>query len=458
MLHIESTDAEDESERPMFHAAYNPTFEEAVKQTAHPLHTQASLDPLLDRIGDARIVLLGESTHGTSEYYLWRARITQRLIEEKGFSFVAVEGDWPDCYCVNRYVKGLPDAGQSAHSVLRTFARWPTWMWANWEAAALVEWLRRRNDARVPEQRTGFYGLDVYSLWDSLAEVTRFLEQHHPDAVAAAYRAFDCFQPYDADVQAYARASQLVPLSCERDVVDLLIETQRRAHETRYYGDPEAAFNAEQNARVAVGAEGYYRTMVEGGPESWNIRDRHMTDTLERLLQHHGAGSKAIVWEHNTHIGDAHATPMSDYGMVNVGQLIRERHDRDNVVLVGFGSHRGTVMAGRSWGAPMKRLTVYEASPESWEGVLHTRLGDDSLLIFDSTGEARETFAEVRGHRAIGVVYDPYIDRSGSYVPTALSERYDAFIYLEETHALHPIRIEPEEAALEPPETYPWGV
>ena len=441
----------------MFHAAYNPTLNEAIRQVAHPLDTRASLDPLLNRIGDARVVLLGESTHGTSEYYLWRALLTQRLIEEKGFSFVAVEGDWPDCYRVNRYVKGLPDAGQSAQSVLHAFERWPTWMWANWEVAALVEWMRRHNDRVHPDQRAGFYGLDVYSLWDSLTEVTRFLEQNHPDAVAAAYRAFGCFQPYDADVQAYARASQLVPLSCEKDVINLLMETQRRAHETRYQGDAEAAFNAEQNARVAVGAENYYRTMVEGGPESWNVRDRHMTDTLEHLLQYHGPGSKAIVWEHNTHIGDARATPMSDYGMVNVGQLVRERHDRDDVVLVGFGSYRGTVIAGRSWGAPMKRLTIDEARPESWEGVLHTTLGEDSLLIFADSVDASEAFSEVRGHRAIGVVYDPYIDRSGSYVPTALSERYDAFVYLEETHALHPMHIEPE-AALEPPETYPWGV
>ena len=441
----------------MFHAVYNPTFEESVKEIAHPLDTQASLDPLMDRIGDARIVLLGEATHGTSEYYLWRARLTQRLIQEKEFSFVAVEGDWPDCYRINRYVKGHQNAGESAHSVLHAFERWPTWMWANWEVAALVEWMRRHNDAMPVDRRAGFYGLDVYSLWDSLAEVTRFLEQNHPDSVAAAYRAFDCFQPYDSDAQAYARASQLVPMSCEKDVIDLLLETQRHAHKTRYEGDIEAAFNAEQNARVTVGAENYYRTMVEGGPESWNIRDRHMTDTLENLLQHHGPGSKAIVWEHNTHIGDARATPMSDYGMVNVGQLIRERHDRNDVVLVGFGSHRGTVIAGRSWGAPMKRLPIDEARPESWEGVLHTTLGEDSLLIFAESEDAAEAFSEVRGHRAIGVVYDPYIDRSGSYVPTALSERYDAFIYLEETRALHPMHIEPE-TAHEPPETYPWGV
>jgi erythromycin esterase len=450
-------DAEVESERPMFHAAYDPTFEETIREISHPLQTLASLDPLMDRIGDARVVLLGEATHGTSEYYLWRMRLTQRLIQEKAFSFMAVEGDWPDCYRVNRYATGRAGAGENAREVLNAFERWPTWMWANWEVAALVEWLRRHNESKSEDERIGFYGLDVYSLWESLAEVTHFLEENHPDAVSAAYRAFDCFQPYDSDVQAYARASRFVPASCEKDVLDLLLETQRHAHEIRYDGDMEAAFNAEQNARVAVGAENYYRTMIHGGPESWNIRDRHMTDTLDRLLRHHGPGSKAIVWEHNTHIGDARATPMAEYGMVNVGQLVRERYDRDDVMLVGFGAHRGTVIAGRSWGAPMKKMPVEEARSDSWEGVLHAAIGEDSLLIFAESEDANEIFTDIRGHRAIGVVYDPYIDRSGSFVPTALSERYDAFIYLEETHALHPMHIRPE-VALEPPETYPWGV
>lgn len=406
----------------------------------------------MERIGGAHFVLLGEATHGTSEYYLWRTRLSQRLIQEKGFSFIAVEGDWPDCYRVNRYIKGYAEAGKSAHQVLNAFERWPTWMWANWEVVALVEWLRQYNAALPQNQPIGFYGLDVYSLWESLTEVTQYLEQNAPDALQAAYSAYACFQPYGEDAQAYAYATRLVPTSCENEVIDLLRKTQHKAQQTHYDGDAESAFNAEQNARVAVGAERYYRTMIQGDAESWNIRDTHMVDTLRHLVQYHGESVKAIVWEHNTHIGDATATPMAAAGMVNVGQLVRERFSRDDTVLVGFGSYRGSVIAGRSWGAPMESMPVPEARPDSWEGVLHQSLGEDSLLIFDDSN----AFAEVRGHRAIGVVYDPYDRRGGSFVPTSLSRRYDAFIYLEKAQALHPLHLEPRTD--QPPETYPWGV
>jgi len=232
--------------------------DQTVQQIAHPLQTSADLDPLMERIGDARFVLLGEATHGTSEYYLWRTRLSQRLIQEKGFSFIAVEGDWPDCYRVNRYVKGYEDSGESAHSVLNHFERWPTWMWANWEVVALVEWLRQYN-ANLPEnQKIGFYGLDVYSLWESLSEVTQYLRRSSPESLEAAYRAYSCFQPYSQDVYAYAHATRLVPTSCEDEVIDLLIEMQLKAHQLHYEGDGEEIFNAEQNAHVAVGAERYY--------------------------------------------------------------------------------------------------------------------------------------------------------------------------------------------------------
>jgi erythromycin esterase len=427
-----------------------------IRQVAHPLQSDADLDPLLERIGDSRFVLLGEATHGTSEYYLWRARLTRRLIEEKGFSFMAVEGDWPDCYEVNRYIKGYTNAGQSAHEVLHAFERWPTWMWANWEVVAMVEWLRRHNDSLPQEQRVGFYGLDVYSLWESLAKVTRYLEETTPDAVAAAYRAYNCFQPYGEDVQSYAYATQFVPTSCEAEVVHLLTKLRSKVHQRRYDGDREEAFNAEQNALVTVGAERYYRTMIIGGTESWNVRDIHMVDTLERLMQHHGATGKAIVWEHNTHIGDARATPMASAGMYNVGQLVRERRSEDGVVLVGFGSHRGTVIAGRAWGAPMESMKVPEARTGSWEDILHRTMGKDSLLVFAESRQADEWFQQTRGHRAIGVVYDPHSDKQGSFVPTSLSRRYDAFIYLQESQALHPLQMEPS-TGREPPVTYPWA-
>jgi erythromycin esterase len=426
---------------------------EAVRLASHELTGADDLDSLLDRIRDAKYVLLGEASHGTSEYYTWRARISQRLVREKGFSFIAVEGDWPDCYRVNRYVKGYGGAGESAGEVLEAFECWPTWMWANWETVALAEWLRRHNEALPAEARVGFYGLDVYSLWESLAAVMGYLEQTDPDALETARRALRCFEPYGEDPQDYAQATALVSASCEREVVDLLSELRRK--QRGYPDDPGARFDAEQNARAVVGAECYYRAMVRGGPESWNVRDRHMVETLQNLMAHHGPEAKAIVWEHNTHVGDARATDMAEDGMVNVGQLVREKHSQNGVVLVGFGSYRGSVIAGDSWGAPMKRMEVPEAKEGSWKEAFHRAGRRSALLITEQLNRNAAAF-DRRGHRAIGVVYHPGYEGFGNYVPTVLPERYDAFLYLEETEALHPLHLESQNA--KPPETYPWGV
>jgi len=428
---------------------------EQVRALERPLADSDDLDPLLERIGEAQYVLLGEASHGTSEVYTWRSRISQRLIREKGFSFIAVEGDWPDCYRVNQYVKGLPDSGSSAREVLHAFDRWPTWMWANEEIVELAEWLRDTNDALPEDRKVGFYGLDVYSLWSSMREVIRYLARTDPEAVRAAWQAFRCFEPYGEDVQQYAWATRLVPTSCEDEVVALLVELQRRAPRRRAV-DPEARFNAEQNALVARNAERYYRTLVRGGSASWNIRDHHMMETLERLMEHHGPGAKAIVWEHNTHVGDARATDMARTGMVNVGQLARERKHRDGVVLVGFGTHRGSVIAGREWDAPMERMHVPPAREGSWEDILHQAGARDQLLML-ADGDSPASFLEPRGHRAIGVVYDPAYEAFGNYVPTVLSRRYDAFLFVDQTEALHPLHVQAREDH-EVPETYPAGV
>jgi erythromycin esterase len=427
---------------------------EEVRLLARPLHEAEDLDPLLERIGSARYVLLGEASHGTADYYTWRARISQRLIEEKGFTFIAVEGDWPDCYRVNRYVKRFPDAGESAHEVLRSFARWPTWMWANEEVAELAEWLRWHNAGRPEEEQAGFYGLDVYSLWDLLYQVMSYLRRAAPEALPAARRALRCFEPYGEDVQEYARATVLVPASCEDDVVALLREVRRGAPTFPRDGR-DTAFNTEQNALVVKNAEAYYRAMVRSNSDSWNIRDRHMVETLDRLMQHHGGGAKAIVWEHNTHIGDARYTDMADDGMVNVGQLVRQGRARDGVVLVGFGSHRGSVIAGREWEAPMEHMAVPPGRPGSWEDVLHQADETDKLLLF--TGEESAALRETRGQRAIGVVYHPEYEQYGNYVPSVLPRRYDAFLYVDETAALHPLHIRPRREE-EVPETFPTGV
>lgn len=422
----------------------------------YPLEGPEDLDPLLEAIGDARYVLLGEASHGTSDYYRWRATLSRRLIQEKGFSFIAVEGDWPDCYAINRYVKGYEGAGETALDALNTFQRWPTWMWANWEMAALTEWMRRENEQRPPGKKVGFYGLDVYSLWESMQELMGYLEAEQPEALDAARRAFLCFEPYGQDVQAYARATALVPADCEDEVVDLLQEVRQRVEE--FPGDPEADFNAEQNAFVLAGAENYYRAMVGGGSNSWNVRDHHMADTLQRLMAHHEESwrgePKAIVWEHNTHVGDARYTDMAESGMVNVGQLVRQRHEGEGVVLVGFSGYSGSVIAGSEWGAPMARMPVPDGKQGSWEQVLHRAFGEDRLLLMNEL-RGLEVTEQWRGHRAIGVVYHPDFEH-GNYVPTILPQRYDAVFFLDQTEALHPLELHPDHDR--PPELYPWGL
>jgi erythromycin esterase len=407
-----------------------------VRKQAAPLRDPGDLDPLLDRIGQARVVLLGEASHGTHEYYAWRAALTRRLVSERGFSFIGVEGDWPDCYRVNCSVT-LASVAEDPREVLRGYERWPTWMWANEEVADFTRWLRAHNAARPPHDRVGFYGLDVYSLWDSLRAILGYLEEYEPEHVEAALAAVRCFEPYAEDPQAYARATRVVPTSCEDAVVSMLGDLRNRVSDDGV-PDRDTAFDAEQNALVAAGAEAYYRAMVRGGPESWNVRDHHMADTLDRLLDHHGDGAKAVVWEHNTHVGDARYTDMSDVGMVNVGQLVRERYGQDDVVIVGFGSHHGSVIAGDSWGAPMQRMPLPPARRGSVEGLLHDAVPDASAL-FVFPGELPGWLADERPHRAVGVVYHPGAERWGNYVPTVLGRRYDAFCWFDESRGLTPL-------------------
>jgi erythromycin esterase len=428
-----------------------PLVEDA-ERIAHPLEQNQDLDALIDQIGGARFVLLGEASHGTSEFYSWRARLSQRLIEEKGFSFIAVEGDWPDCYKINRYVKNYENAGQSAYETLQAFDRWPSWMWANWEVAALAEWMRNYNQRSG--RAAGFYGLDVYSLWESMRSVMQYLEKKDPHMAQLAKNAIRCFEPYGENVQAYAWSTRMAPESCEDEVIGLLSEM--RQNPTRYDSDPEAAFNAEQNALVMVNAERYYRAMVRSDLNSWNVRDIHMMETLNRLMAHHGPESKAIVWAHNTHIGDARATDMARDGMVNLGQLVREEYGEENACLVGFGTHHGTVIAGQAWDAPMEVMGVPDAVEGSWEDVLYqTGRADFFLLLGETRGSKR--FEQERGQRAIGVVYDPNRERYGNYVPTVLPARYDAFLFFAETRALHPLHLKIEEKN-QVPDTYPWGL
>jgi erythromycin esterase-like protein len=328
-------------------------------------------------------------------------------------------------------------------------------MWANREVVALAEWLRRHN-ASVPDgKKVGFYGLDVYSLWESMEAVLNYLSKEGGSALAAARQAFECFEPYADDVQEYARATTWAPASCEDEVVRLLQEL--RLQKPKFDNDGrDAYFNAEQNALVAKNAERYYRTMVRGDSPSWNVRDRHMVETLNRLVQHHGHESKAIVWEHNTHIGDARYTDMAGAGLVNVGQLVREEHADEGVVLVGFSSYAGSVIAADEWGAPMRQVQVPPGRLGSWEDILHRTSPADKLLMFGAHVRKPELLEE-RGHRAIGVVYRPDREAYGNYVPTVLPYRYDALLFVDESHAVHPLHM-PVELEHELPETYPTGM
>jgi erythromycin esterase-like protein len=417
-----------------------------MEATSRPLRDPGDLDVLLDRAAAARVVLIGEASHGTHEFYAWRDALTRRLLAERGFSLVAVEGDWPDCARVDASVRGEPGAPDDPRAALVAYGRWPTWMWANEEVVDFARWLREFNASHG--RNVGFHGLDLYSLWESLHEVLVWLREHDPSGVEAALQAYHCFEPFHEDPNAYAYATRFADHSCEDAVVRMLVDLRRRA------------LPAWQNAEVVAGAEHYYRTMIQGGPKSWNVRDRHFDETLDRLLQHYderdGTAAKAVVWAHNTHVGDARATDQTRRGEVTLGQLARERYGRENVVLIGFGSHHGTVVAAPRWGEPMELMGVPQARRGSLECVLHEEAPPQALFVFPPAAERPGLLVDEIGHRAIGVVYRPERDGWANYVPTVLGDRYDAFLWFDETHGvrpLHTLKVDRRE-----PETYPSGV
>ena len=373
---------------------------------------------------------------------------------EKDFSFIAVEGDWPDCYKINRYVKHYSDSGSSSKEVLMGFNRWPTWMWGNWEMVAFIDWLKDFNMKHVAENKIGFYGLDVYSFNESMEAIISYLKKNDLNAYHTALNALKCFEPYEHDEgHSYAKASAFVPSLCEREILDLLTEIQNKL--PTYNTDFENVFSTEQNAIIAVNAEKYYRAMIKGGAHSWNIRDKHMLLTINRLVKQHGKNSKVIIWEHNTHIGDARATDMAADGMVNVGQLLKEQYGKDRVKAVGFGSFKGSVIAGSKWGGIIKKIDVPEARPGSWEHLYHkASKGIDQILLMNDIKKEECLFSPI-DHRAIGVVYNPEYEKFGNYVPSIMPERYDAFVFIDETKALFPLKINLDNHQI--PETYPFG-
>lgn len=397
------------------------------------------LGPLLERIGDARLVLIGEASHGTSEFYRMRAEITKALIVSRGFDFVAVEADWPDAAAVDRWVRGRPpledDTGR-----LKPFERFPTWMWRNHETLAFVEWLRQRNAEGREREPVGFHGLDLYSLFASIQAVLQFLDRVDPAAARIARHRYACLTPWEADPAAYGRAVLSGGYRvCEREAVAMLRDLAARRFDYAQQ-DGDAAFDAVQNARLVADAERYYRAMYYGSNESWNLRDRHMFETLEALLEHRGPDAKAVVWEHNSHLGDASATEMGVRGQLNVGQLCREAYG-PSAFLVGFGTDRGTVAAAREWDGPMQVMPVRASHPESYERLCHDA---DVAAFFLHLREPRraalrDELEAARLERAIGVVYRPETELQSHYFHACLPRQFDEYVWLDETHALRPL-------------------
>lgn len=435
---------------------------EVIRAAAHPLTGAArDYDPLIEMIGDARYVLLGEATHGTHEFYKARAEISKRLIREKGFSFIAWEADWPDALRVNRYVRGLgPD--RDAVEALGDFERFPVWMWRNVDVADLIGWLRSHNyGLRRGQPKVGVYGLDLYSLHRSMHSVIQYLEKTNPEAAKAARRRYGCFDDFGDDPQTYGMlASQDPSASCENEAVQQLVELQQRAADFLSRDGRMAAdelFFAEQNARVAKNAEHYYRAMYRGRPNTWNLRDTHMVDTLDNLTAHfiqRGEQPKGIIWAHNSHLGDASATDMSRRGEVNVGQLMRERHP-DETVLVGFTTYSGTVTAASDWGEPAEQKRVRPGMSDSYEELLHEVEIPNFLLTLRDHRNLNRRLAAPLLERAIGVIYRPDTERWSHYFHARLSEQFDAIVHFDHSRAVEPLERTSQWEAGELPETYP---
>ncbi|GAB3428299.1 erythromycin esterase family protein [Massilia solisilvae] len=436
----------------------------AIAAAAQPLTgARADYDALLDLVGDAHYVLLGEATHGTHEFYEERARITQRLIRDKGFNAVAVEADWPDAYRANCYVRG-DEKDADAVQALGGFQRFPSWMWRNTDVADFVEWLRGHNALFDTAQRVGFYGLDLYSMFTSIQEVLRYLEKVDPNAAGLARQRYACFDHYYEDSQHYGYATGIgMSESCEQGVIAQLQELQQRAFDyVQADGGhaEDAFFYAQQNARLVKNAEEYYRTMFRGRVSSWNLRDKHMAETLDALSRHLSRGgqqAKIVVWEHNSHIGDARATEMGDAGEWNVGELVRGAYG-DDARLIGFSTYDGWVTAASEWDGPAERKRVRPGMPDSYEEVLHRVGMPRFFLALNTSGRARDALMKSRLERAIGVIYLPRTERQSHYFSAEMPRQFDAVIHIDTTTAVQPLDPTSGWHTGEPPETYPEGV
>jgi erythromycin esterase-like protein len=442
---------------------------EAVAEASRPLSGKsADFDGLLELIGDARVVLLGEASHGTHEFYAMRAAITQRLIVEKDFSAVCIEGDWPDAYRVDAFVKGRSQ-DRTPGNALEGFQRFPTWMWRNEVVRDFVGWLRRHNE-KSAARPVSFLGLDLYSMFGSISAVLEYLARVDPDAARRARARYACFEHFADDSQAYGYATATKMIDpCESDAIQQLVELRSQAMQYMSRdGRPaaDAFFSAEQNARLVLNAEQYYRSMYQGRASSWNLRDKHMAETLEAVHQHLGSTGippGVVVWAHNSHLGDARHTEMKRRGELNLGQLVRERHG-DGARLIGFSTNTGTVTAAHDWDELGQQMRVRPGLEQSYERLFAdvARSTREDRFWFDLTDGTPGTLAlgSPRLQRAIGVIYRPETERISHYFEAHLTKQFDAMIHIDETHALR--ALEPgeiwERGAEEPPETYPRGL
>ncbi|HYA97591.1 MAG TPA: erythromycin esterase family protein [Methylomirabilota bacterium] len=436
----------------------------AIRHSACTLTGEATdFDPLLRKIGDSRFVLIGEASHGTHEFYRVRAQLTKRLITEKGFDAVAVEADWPDAYRVNRYVKFDSD-DEDAIDALGGFQRFPAWMWRNADVLDFVGWLRNCNEHRH-SRRVGFYGLDLYSLHASIRAVLEYLDKVDPEAARRARYRYGCFERFGENTQEYGYAASFgLSKGCEDEAISQWTEMRQRAEELAKrngHAARDAFFFAEQNARLVKNAEEYYRAMFHERVSSWNLRDTHMAETLDALAHHLGPKSRIVVWAHNSHLGDARATEMTQRGELNLGQLVRQRYGAQ-ATLIGFTTYTGTVTAASGWESAAERKHVRPGLPGSYEALFHETGLRNFLLTLDGKpggkGEAAELLREPRLERAIGVIYLPRSERVSHYFHAQLSDQFDAILHFDDTRAVEPLEKTAAWEAGEVPETYPWMV
>ncbi len=435
-------------------AATDAELEDIISDNCNPFTSveTADLEPLLDRIGQSSIVLIGEASHGTSEFYKMRNRITQELIVKKNFNFIAIEGDWPDAARIDHFVRHF----ETPPSEWTAFARFPTWMWRNTEVREFVDWLRIHNTEKRLDQRVAFHGLDLYSLYSSIREILKYLDEIDPATAELARLRYGCLTPWQTDPATYGKVALTSSYrSCEADVVYMLMELSAKHREYAMH-DGERFLDAVQNARLVANAERYYRVMYYGSRESWNLRDSYMFETLKILRSFHSPDNKAVIWAHNSHVGDAAATEMSGRGELNIGHLCREEFG-DHAYSIGFGTDNGTVAAASDWGGPMEIKAVRPSQPGSYERLCHQVSQDGFFLGLRAAEPAslRLGLSKPRLERAIGVIYRPETELESHYFHAVLPEQFDEYVWIDSTHAVHPF----ETAELEGlPDTYPFGL